>query len=153
LSTSVSYLKGLREVVGSQLLITVGVSVLVLQGDEILLEMRHDCRDWGLPGGYKELGESLEEAAQRELFEETGLVAQELCFLTLCSGPEFTYTYPNGDRIEAVTAVYRALEVEGDLRTAEGENLELRYFDVRELPHMYPLSESLLARTLEVLVV
>ena len=147
-----SYLEWLREVVGSQLLMTVGVSVLVLRGDEILLEKRQDCRDWGLPGGYKELGESLEEAARRELFEETGLVARELYFLTLCSGPEFTYTYPNGDRVEAVTAVYRALEVEGDLRTAEGENLELRYFDVRELPHMYSLSESLLARTLEVLV-
>ncbi len=147
-----SYLEGLREVVGSQLLITVGVSVIVLRGDEMLLEKRHDSRDWGLPGGYKELGESLEEAARRELFEETGLVARDLRFLALCSGPEFTYTYPNGDRVEAVTAVYRALQVEGDLRTAEGENLELRYFEVRELPHMYSLSESLLARTLEVLV-
>jgi ADP-ribose pyrophosphatase YjhB (NUDIX family) len=148
----VSYLEGLREVVGSQLLITVGVSIIVLRGDEVLLEKRHDNRDWGLPGGYKELGESLEEAARRELFEETGLVARELRFLALCSGPEFTYTYPNGDRVEAVTAVYRAIQVEGDLRTAEGENLELRYFDVRELPNMYSLGERLLARTLEALV-
>ena len=151
LASSVSYLKELREVVGSQLLITAGVSVIVLRGDAMLLEKRHDSRDWGLPGGYKELGESLEEAARRELFEETGLVALELRFLALCSGPEFTYTYPNGDRVEAVTAVYQALQVEGELRTAEGENLELRYFDVRELPQMYSLSESLLARVREVL--
>jgi ADP-ribose pyrophosphatase YjhB (NUDIX family) len=148
----VSYLEALREVVGPQLLITVGVSVIVLRGDAMLLEKRHDCRGWGLPGGYKELGESLEEAARRELSEETGLVARELRFLALCSGPEFTYTYPNGDRVEAVTAVYQALKVEGDLRTAEGENLELRYFDVRELPRLYSLSESLLAQTLGVLM-
>ena len=80
------YLEELREVVGSQLLITVGLSVIVLRGDAVLLEMRHDSHDWGLPGGYKEeLGESLEEAAERELLEETGLVTRELRFLALCA--------------------------------------------------------------------
>jgi len=108
-------LEELRALLGSQLLITVGVSVVVLRGREVLLEKRHDSRDWGLPGGYKELGETLEETARRELLEETGLAARGLRFLSLCSGPEFVYTYPNGDRIESVTAVYQALEVEGDL--------------------------------------
>jgi ADP-ribose pyrophosphatase YjhB (NUDIX family) len=145
------YLEELRALLGSQLLITIGVSVVVLRGREVLLEKRHDSRDWGLPGGYKELGETLEETACRELFEETGLGTRGLRFLSLCSGPEFTYTYPNGDCIEPVTAVYQALEVEGDLRTSEGENLELRYFDVLELPTMHLLSERLLWRALEVL--
>lgn len=142
------YLEGLRAHLGSQLLITVGVSVVVLRGREVLLEKREDSRDWGLPGGYKELGETLEESAQRELLEETGLAARELRFLSLCSGPEFLYTYPNGDRIEPVTAVYQASEVVGQLRTSEGENIELCYFDVRELPPMHSLSERLLQRAL-----
>jgi ADP-ribose pyrophosphatase YjhB (NUDIX family) len=68
----VGYLEELRKVVGSQLLITVGVSVIVLRGDAVLLEKRHDSQDWGLPGGFKELGESLQETARRELLEETG---------------------------------------------------------------------------------
>ena len=34
----------------------------------------------------------------------------QLRFLALSSGPEFVYTYLNGDRVETVTAVYQALQ-------------------------------------------
>ena len=147
-----SYIEELRTAVGTRQLITVTASVIVLRGQEVLLELRQDSQEWGLPGGFKELGETLEDTARRELFEETGLTARTLRFLTLCSGPEFAYTYPNGDRVEYVTAVYQAVEVEGDLRTDEAENSDLRYFGVHDLPSsMHPLLQPLLARALKVL--
>jgi len=123
-----------------------------MQGETVLLGLREDCGRWGLPGGMKELGESLEDAAHRELLEETGLSTRVLRFLTLCSGPQFAHTYPQGDRIDHVAAIYQAVEVEGELRTDEAEHLELRYFDVQALPSdMQPLSERLLAQALKVL--
>jgi ADP-ribose pyrophosphatase len=56
----------------------VAVGVILLDGDRVLLVKRAHppaAGRWSVPGGRVELGESLEEAAARELREETGLAA------------------------------------------------------------------------------
>jgi ADP-ribose pyrophosphatase YjhB (NUDIX family) len=54
----------------------VGVgAVVVRDGKALIVKRAHEPRkgEWSLPGGLLELGESLQDAAQREIKEETGL--------------------------------------------------------------------------------
>jgi ADP-ribose pyrophosphatase YjhB (NUDIX family) len=149
---NMGYMRELRTLVGSRPLIAVGADVLVQRSEgEVLLQLRRDGRYWSLPGGALEPEESLEDAAQRELREETGLVAKELRLLTVCSGPEYDHTYPNDDRIHNVVAIYLALGVEGVLRSDPEEGLKLRYFSTGALPEMAASSRRMLARALEAL--
>ena len=56
----------------------VGVGIVVFRGDEVLLVERAKPpirNRWSIPGGAQEIGETVHEAALRELMEETGLEA------------------------------------------------------------------------------
>jgi 8-oxo-dGTP pyrophosphatase MutT (NUDIX family) len=125
------YIKELRQAVGSRPIIMVGVCVVVRNDNgDILLQKRTDTLDWGTIGGALELAESLEEAAARELMEETGLKAGAFRFVTLLSGRDMYFRYPHGDEVYNVTAVYEALDVSGTPKVNDNEGLDLKYFPV-----------------------
>lgn len=142
------YMMDLRKVVGSRPLIMAGACVLIFNEEgQLLLQRRTDSNDWGTIGGSLELGESLEEAAARELYEEAGLTAKSFKFITMLSGKDMYYKYPHGDEIYNVMAVYEAQEVQGSLMINDNEGLELKYFSLNEpIENVNPFTEHYLRR-------
>lgn len=129
------YIMDLRQVVGHRPLLQVGASVIV-EDDQgrILLQLRSDNHCWGYAGGSVELDEVVEEAAARELLEETGLRAHSLSLFGVFSGPDTHCIYPNGDEVSNVDIVYVCKEYSGELRCQEGEVDELRFFHPQDIP-------------------
>jgi ADP-ribose pyrophosphatase YjhB (NUDIX family) len=62
----------------------VGVGIVVFRGAEVLLVKRGER--WSIPGGAQELGETVREAALRELKEETNLDARLLGLIDVVDG-------------------------------------------------------------------
>jgi 8-oxo-dGTP pyrophosphatase MutT (NUDIX family) len=113
----------------------VAAGVLVRRPGELLLQRRGDDGTWGIPGGALVPGETLEQAARRELEEETGLRAGHLELRGVFSGPQFVVSYPDGHRAFVVGATFESTDYHGDLRLdPEGESTELEWFPATRLP-------------------
>ena len=130
-----NYIMDLRTIVGHRTLLQVGASIIV-EDDKgrILLQKRTDNHCWGYAGGAVELDEKVEDAAKRELYEETGLIANSLELFGIFSGKDTHYVYPNGDEVSNVDIVFICRDYAGELICQESEVEQLKFFYMEELP-------------------
>lgn len=108
------------------------VDNLVLKDGKILLVKRTgkilEGNKWGLVAGFVERDETLEEAAKREIMEETGWEVKDIKLLKINDSPN----RPKEDR-QNIAFVYtcEAIKKSGD---ADWESEEQRWFDLSALP-------------------
>jgi len=96
------------------------VGAVVFKEDKVLLVLRGKPpaeKQWSIPGGCVELGETLQEAAEREIAEEAGIIIQ-------AKNPIYTFDVierdENGDiRFHYVIVDLAADYVSGELRAGD----------------------------------
>ena len=134
------------------------VSAMVWRGREILLMRRSDNGHWGLPGGFVEVGESVADAARREVAEETGWSVEIGRLIGVYSDPKtqvVDYRQPDGagldavaeqvvnldrdrdrdrGRVQIVNLCFQAKAVEQGEPTTPDETLEMGFFAADALP-------------------
>lgn len=115
-----------------------GIGIMVLQNDKVLLGLRHydpnkadgelhGENTWTMPGGKIHFGETFEEAAARELTEETSLI-----------GADFTVITLTNDRVpdaQFVTIGLLCQKFSGDVKIMEPDEIvEWHWFGLNNLP-------------------
>lgn len=91
---------------------------------------------WSMPGGYVDRGEVVEQAAVREVWEETGLKIEIEHLIGLFS----EHGHP------VMVAAFATREV-GGMLVAGDEALEVGFFPINRLPEMaFPRDQLILAR-------
>ena len=143
------YIMNLRKYVGHEPLIGLGATTLVFnEKNELLLNLRSDTNTWGIPGGSMELEETIEETAIRELKEEAGITADELELVTVLSGEEYYFEYPNGDKMSTVIVLFKVLNYSGEIKVSDNESKKLAFFSLNNLPNMESRAKAIVDKIL-----
>lgn len=108
----------------------VGINIFVVKNKKLLLGLRknvYGAGTWGLPGGHLEMGESMKDAATRELMEETGFSAKNFIFSNIVNDRSGGQHY--------LQIGFIAQEVKGEPVLKEPDRCEeWRWFSFNELP-------------------
>jgi len=106
----------------------VAVLAFVVRDGMVLLGRRkgHGEGTWCLPGGHLQTGESMEEAAKRELFEETGIRASRFTYVS---------TVNHAGEPHYVHVSFLAEDASGEQKLAEPDRFyEWKWFPLGALP-------------------
>jgi ADP-ribose pyrophosphatase YjhB (NUDIX family) len=112
---------------------------------EILLIRRSDNDNWALPGGAVDLGESLAEAAVREVKEETGIDCEVTGLVGIYTDPKHIILYTsNGEARQEFSVVLTAL-ARGGSPAVSSESLEVGWYRSDDMSNL-PIDRSMRLR-------
>ena len=103
--------------IGREGSIRLGCSAVILDEvkQKVLLTQRADNKQWCLPSGGVDPGESVEETCIREVLEETGLNVRVTRLVGVYSDPHRMVEYPDGNKAHVVALSFVAEIIGGEL--------------------------------------
>ncbi len=110
----------------------------------ILLIRRVDNNYWSIPGGGMEPGESVRQAASREVSEETGINCEVTGLVGIYSNPHHVAAYDDGEVRQEFSICLTARVLDGSLRTSS-ESSEVRFVPVADIA-TYDIHQSIRMR-------
>lgn len=129
------YIQHLRSMVGNEKVIMVVAGAFVFDKENrVLMQKRSDNGQWGLPGGFMDLGESVQETVRREVYEETGFKLKELELFGIYSGKQYDKTFSNGDQVSLVQILFICKQYSGNLVENNEESIQNKFCSLKELP-------------------
>ncbi len=131
------YIKWIRSKVGhNTIILNFSGACITNENGDILLQKRSDKGElWGLPGGAMEIGESIEEAAIREIKEETGLDIKVEYLVGVYS--KYFTEYPNGDHTQSICYLFKGVITNGFLTVDRIETYDLKFFPKGKIPKLF----------------
>ncbi|NJN17690.1 MAG: NUDIX domain-containing protein [Oscillochloris sp.] len=146
---TVKYTRWLRSYVGHQRILQVRASGYACdEYGRILLARRADVMLWDVPGGTIGLDEVPARGMAREVREETGLELEAERLIGVYGGPEFHWSYPNGDQAQILALFFAARIIGGELRPTGHENVNVDFFPPDQLPPLLPRTRRMIADAL-----
>jgi ADP-ribose pyrophosphatase YjhB (NUDIX family) len=103
--------------------------------EKVLLTQRTDNGRWCLPGGAMESGESVAEACEREVWEETCLRVRVTRLIGVYSNPDQLVIYSDGNKSFFVVLSFEAEIISGELGLSD-ETTAFGYFSLKEMESM-----------------
>lgn len=140
-----NYIKFVREKIPSEKILLISCCAIIAnENGDILLQQRSDNQLWGLPGGLKELNESLIDCVKREVLEETNLTIEVIDFVGVYINPEMSWF--EHDKAEVVGFGFEAKIKSGTLKVNDSESLQFGYFNLDNLPQIHAIDNLLLIK-------
>lgn len=131
-----SYVEFLRDKIPTDKIMLVSCCACIAnEKGEILLQKRSDNKLWGLPGGLKELNETLEMCVIREVKEETNLDVEIIDFIGVYINKNMSWF--GKDVAEVIGFGFEAKVVSGELKINDSESLEFGFFNKENLPKIH----------------
>ena len=110
------------------------VNVVVADNDgKILMIRRTDNENWAVPGGGMDLGESIRDAAVREVKEETGIDIDVTGVVGIYTNPRHLIEYTSDGEVRQEFSIVFTARALGGEPTVSDESSEVRWIDPVEL--------------------